>query len=206
VAAAYRQLRESRRFALLLSAAAFLFLWAFNPFTSNVLKAYTTKELHFSEQFFGSMTSVQSLGMIAGCFAYGWICRRVPFGLLIHASIAAGIASTLCYWLLRDVPTAVAASFIYGFAWQIGLLVQLDLAARICPAESAGTMFALLMAVSNSGQNAGIYLGGGWYDHLAAHFHGDRQLAFYALVAVGGAFTAGCWAVVPVMKWAGAAK
>jgi len=125
---------------------------------------------------------------------------------LIHASIVAGIASTLCYWLLHDAPTAVAASFIYGLAWQIGLLVQLDLAGRICPTESAGTMFALLMAVSNSGQSAGIYLGGGWYDHLTAHFHGDRHLAFYTLVAIGAAFTAGCWAVVPAMKWAGAAK
>ena len=59
------------------------------------------------------------------------------------------------------------------------------------------------MAVTNAGMDLGIYLGGGWYDGLATHFHGDRQLAFHALVAIGAAFTAGCWVLVPVMKWAG---
>src|SRR5262249_49243941 len=152
-----------RRLWVLLSAAAFLFLWSFNPFSSNVLQEYMTKELHLSEQFYGNMQSVQSLGMIAGCLSYFAYCRKVPLGLLIHAAIVAGIVSTLGYWVLRDWTTAITASLIYGFTWQTGLLVQLDLAARICPTESAGTMFALLMAISNSGQSVGIYLGGGWY-------------------------------------------
>jgi hypothetical protein len=202
---AWNQLWFGRRLWVLVSAAAFLFLWSFNPFSSNVLQEYMTKELHLGEQFYGNMQSVQALGMIAGCLSYFSYCRKVPLGLLIHAAIVAGIASTLGYWLLRDWTTAIAASLIYGFAWQTGLLVQLDLSARICPTESAGTMFALLMAISNTGQSAGIFLGGGWYDGLADHFHGDRQLAFQTLVAIGAAFTAGCWLLVPLMKWTGVA-
>src|SRR5262245_26526888 len=67
---AWTQLWLGRRLWVLLSAAAFLFLWSFNPFSSNVLQEYMTKELHLSEQFYGNMQSVQSLGMIAGCLSY----------------------------------------------------------------------------------------------------------------------------------------
>jgi hypothetical protein len=32
---------------------------------------------------------------------------------------------------------------------------------------------------------------------------GNRHAAFDALVAIGAASTAGCWLLVPVMRWAG---
>ena len=182
--------------------AALLFLWNFNPFSSNVQQDYLTKELHFSEQFYGNLISVQSIGTTIACVTYFFYCRRVPLGLLVHLSIATGVASTLTYWLVFDTASAVAASLIFGLAYQTGLLIQLDLAARVCPTESAGTMFALLMAISNTGTTFGIYLGGGWYDGLAAALE-SRALAFHTLVGIGAAFTAACWLIVPLMKWAG---
>ena len=162
-----------------------------------------THELHFSEQFYGNTLSVQAIGMIVGCLSYASYCRRIPFGLLIHGSIVAGIASTLCYWLLHDTVTAIATSFIWGFTWQTGLLVQLDLSARMCPTESAGTIFATLMAITNTSTSLATWLGGGWYERLTVHFHNDPHWAYHALVAIGAAFTAACWLLVPVMKKAG---
>jgi predicted MFS family arabinose efflux permease len=203
LAAAWNQIRSGRRLPILLSAAAFLFLWNFNPFSSNVLQEYMTKELHFSEQFYGNTVSIQALGQILGCVSYFAYCRRVPFGLLIHGSIVAGIASSLCYWLLHDAITAFAVSFLWGFAWQTGLLVQLDLSARICPTEAAGTVFATLMAITNTATSLATYLGGGWYDALAVHFHANHTLAFHTLAAIGAALTAACWLLVPVMKKSG---
>src|SRR6266436_647075 len=52
VIAAWNQIRSGRRLPVLLSAAAFLFLWNFNPFSSNVLQQYMTEELRFGEQFY----------------------------------------------------------------------------------------------------------------------------------------------------------
>lgn len=83
-------------------------------------------------------------------------------------------------------------------------MIQLDPAARIVPTQSAATLFALLMAVSNTGVTVAFWVGGWWYDSLTAHFGGNRHAAFDALVAIGAAFTAGCWLLVPVMRWAGA--
>ena len=200
---AWRQLRSGRQVAVLLAAAMFLFLWNFNPFASNVLQHYMTEELHLGEQFFGNMTSLQGVAQVAACIAYYFYCRRVPFGWLVHLSIITGILSTAVYWGMYDRWSAAAAAIGFGFTYQTATLVQLDLAARVCPSESAGTLFALLMAISNTGITAGVYLGGDWYESLTASFAGNRHLAFDALVAIGAAFTAGCWLLVPVMRRAG---
>jgi Na+/melibiose symporter-like transporter len=200
---AWGQIRQNRRWAMLVAAAAFLFLWNFNPFSSNVLQQYMTEELNLGEQFYGHSLSVMAAAQTAACIAYYFYCRRVPFGWLVHGSIAAGIVSSLCYWLLWDAKTAMLASVAFGLAYQTATLVQLDLAARICPTAAAGLTFALLMSLSNTGMSAGIYLGGGWYDDLTAVYEGNRHLAFDVLVGIGGAFTGACWLLIPVMKWSG---
>jgi Na+/melibiose symporter-like transporter len=199
---AWLQLTSGRRLMILLAVGAFLFLWNFNPFSNNVLQHYSTKVLGLSEQFYGLLSSVQGVAQVASCIIYGFVCRRIPFGWLIHAAIAAGVLSTLCYWPMHNAATAVAASIVFGLTYQLGTLIQLDLAARVCPTQSAGTIFALLMATCNTGVSASIWVSGGWYDGLAAS-GGGRHVAFDAMVAIGAAFTAGCWLLAPVMKRAG---
>jgi Na+/melibiose symporter-like transporter len=201
---AWKSLTTGRRLFVLLVAGAFLFLWNFNPFSSNVQQHYVTEVVKLSEQFYGNLYSIQAAAQVVACIGYGLVCRRIPFGWLIHGSIVAGILSTLCYWMMVDAATAVMASIVFGLTYQLGTLIQLDLAARICPLESAGTVFALLMAISNTGLTASIWVSGGWYDGLSSPgMLGSRHAAFDALVAIGAAFTAGCWLLVPVMKWAG---
>ena len=197
--AAARQVWSRQKLTTLAAAAAFLFLWNFNPFSSNVLQEYSTQVLGYSELNYGLLLSLQNLGMLAGCLIYFVICRRVPFGWLIHVSILAGCLSTLAYWLLRDWPTAVLANLIFGLSWQIGLLVQLDLAARICPPAAAGTLFATLMAVTNTANTAGMYLGGGWYAGLTDYYSGNAHSAFDSLVGIAALFTAACWLLVPLL-------
>lgn len=200
---AWRELGSGRQRTVLLAAAIFLFLWNFNPFAGNVLQTYMTKELKFGEQFYGNMLSLQGIAGALACIAYFFYCRRVPFGWLVHLSIITGVLSTAAYWIMYDRWSAAAAAIAVGFTYQTATLVQLDLAARACPSQSAGTMFALLMAVSNTGMSAGYYVGGDWYESLTAQFAGNRHLAFDALVAIGATFTAGCWLLVPVLRWAG---
>lgn len=184
---------------ILLAAAAFLWLWNFNPFSSNVLQDYSTTQLRFSQQFYGHLVSLQALGNLIACILYYYLAPRVPFGRLLHLAVLAGLISTLAYWFYSNAPTAVAVSLVFGFAYQLGLLVQLDLAARICPTAAAATGFALLMAISNSGVTAATYVGGHWYDQLATSL-ASRHSAFHALVIVGAAFTALCWLVIPFLR------
>jgi Na+/melibiose symporter-like transporter len=188
--------------AILVTVGMFLFLWNFNPFSSNVLQHYSTEVLGLSEQFYGNLYSLQGAAQFLTCIAYFFLCRRVPFRWLVHTSILAGVLATLCYWPMHNATTAILASLVFGVCYQIGTLIQLDLAARVVPIKSAATMFALLMAISNTGISAGIAVGGTWYDMLTSAT-GSRHAAFDWLVAIGAAFTAGCWLILPVMHWAG---
>jgi Na+/melibiose symporter-like transporter len=192
---AWLEVADRRRLPTLLAVGGFLFLWNFNPFSSNVLQHYSTEVLQFSEQFYGHQTSIQAAAQVVACIGYFLVCRRIPFAWLLHGSIAAGILATLCYWPMYNGPTAVLSSIAFGLCYQTGTLIQLDLAARVCPTQSAGTLFATLMAISNTGITAASAVSGGWYDWLAAAT-GSRHVAFDLLVAIGAAFTAGCWLVV----------
>jgi predicted MFS family arabinose efflux permease len=66
----------------------------------------------------------------------------------------------------------------------------LMLAAKICPKHVEGTVFALLMSVSNAGGQVGNMLGGYLYE----------QLGYAWLVILSAAFTAGMWFFLPLVR------
>jgi predicted MFS family arabinose efflux permease len=178
--------------------AAFLFLWNFNPFSNDVQYVHFTRQLHFSEQFYGGTVAMLSAGAIAGSIAYGFYCRRVPFAWLVHASIVLGILATVAYAGVYDQTTALLATLAVGFTYMTASLIQLDLAARICPPEVSGTAFALLMALSNLSMAGSTWLGGQLYDAWNARW---GPLATFNLLVVSGAgFTACCWLLVPLLR------
>lgn len=192
------ELWRAARSPVVLVVGGFLFLWNFNPFSYNVLQNYATQELGLDEQFFGNLLSLQAAAQIAACLAYGLVCRRVPLMWLVHGSIVAGILATVAYWGMYDRTSAIVATLAVGFTYMTATLIQLDLAARVCPVESAGTIFALLMAISNTGLSLSIALGGWLYETLGDRL-GSRHIAFDVLVGIGAAFTALCWFVIPLM-------
>jgi MFS family permease len=195
VRAAARELIRAMRLPVVWSTGAFLVLWNFNPFLTAVLQYHMTQRLAFSEEFYGQTLALQAVGSIAASVAYPFYCRRISFRALLHASIVLGIASTIAYWLLVDKTSAVLISLAAGFTYMSATLVQLDLAARVCPLISAGTVFALLMAVSNLSLSLATWAGGTWYEYLEESFGAVR--GFNVLVAIGAGFNACCWLVLP---------
>jgi Na+/melibiose symporter-like transporter len=194
IAEIWQTLREPS----ILAIGAFLFLWSFNPFSATVLYYYSTEALHFSEQFVGSLTSWHAVGLLTGSIFYGFICRMLPLGWLIHGSIVAGILATIAYWGYRDPTSGVLISLGVGVVYAIGSLIQLDLAARVCRPETAGTTFALLMSLTNLGAALSQGIGGSIYEEMAERW--GYVLAFQILVGVGALFTAGCWLLMPLLN------
>jgi Na+/melibiose symporter-like transporter len=188
----------STRSTGLLIAAAFLFLWNFNPFSATVQYVYITVELGLSEQFYGIMESLIAGACVDASVCYGFYCRRVPFGWLVHLSIVAGVLTTIAYWGLSGPRTAVIVAGLSGFAYMTGTLVQLDLAARVCPPDIAGTMFAVLMSLSNLGLILAGAVGGRLSDRMAAAY--GAHTAFDILVAIGAVTTSLCWLLVPALR------
>ena len=181
-----------------LGAGTFIFLWNFNPFSTTVLYLHMSGELGFSEQFCGTTVSMIAIGAVVASVAYGTYCRRVRFERLIHVAIVAGILNTIAYWLLSNETSAILISLSVGFSYMTGTLIQLDLAARMCRVETAGTTFALLMALSNLSMSLSTGFGGWLYERWTRDF--GHTAAFNILVGVGAMFTAVCWLIVPFLK------
>jgi Na+/melibiose symporter-like transporter len=197
-AAAARQLWKVARHPPLLAAGAFLFLWNFNPFNQSVLYVHMTREMGFSEQFYGNTISVLSAASIAASATYGLYCRRLSFGALLHVSIVTGILATVAYAFMSGPVSAVLVTVAVGFTYMTANLIQLDLSARVCTPETAGTTFALLMSLCNLSYSLSEALGGHLYDFVGARL--GFQPSFQILVAAGAGFTALCWLLIPVLR------
>jgi predicted MFS family arabinose efflux permease len=192
---ARRTLGRLARSAALWRVGGFLFLWNFNPFSQTVLYLHMTRAMGLGEQFYGYTVSLLAAACVAASAGYGLYCRRVPMRTLVHASIALGVVATLAYAFLVDRRSALAITVAVGLTYMTATVIQLDLAARACPPEVAGTAFALLMALENLATITSTWLGGLLYEWGTARW-GSRP-AFVALVGVGAACTACCWLVMP---------
>ncbi|MBX9791781.1 MAG: MFS transporter [Pirellulales bacterium] len=177
---------------------AFLMLWNFAPFSTAVLYVHMTEQLGMSEQFYGETVSLMAGGALVASVAYGFVCRRVGFLYLVHASILCGVLSIAAYWLLAGERSAAVISLAVGFFHMTGTMVQLDLAARCCPLRAAGTVFAAIMALSNLSLSIATGLGGIWYDQAQGLW--GPAAAFNSLVALGVVVTAGCWLLTPAFR------
>lgn len=191
----WRLLASAWRIPVLRAAAVFLFLWNFNPFSASVLHYHLTKQVGFSQQFFGNLTTVTSLASMTGALSYGVLRRFFSFRVLLHASILLGIASTAAYWGLAGEFSARIVSAAVGFTTAVATLIQLDLAAQVCPIEIAGTVFAILMSLANLGTSLSAGVGGYAYTVLRKSL--DGHSAFAWLVGIGSLTTAACWLVMP---------
>jgi Na+/melibiose symporter-like transporter len=191
-------IQHALRHPALWLVGGFLFLWNFNPFASSIMYVYMTQELKLGDQFYGYTVSIEALASIAASVSYGCYCRRVPFGALLHLSILCGVVSTVAHCWLRDQTSAILVSIVVGFTYMTAMLVQLDLAARACPANSAGTMFAMLMALSNFSTSLATAAGGEIYE--IARQHWEAWTAFNVLVLIGAITSASCWLLVPWLR------
>lgn len=192
-------LRRAARTPGLAGVAAFLFLWNFNPFSNAVLYLHMTRGLGFSEQFYGHTVSILAVSSMAACVAYGLLSRRVPMYWLVRASILLGITSTLAYAFLNGRASAVAITVAVGLTYMTATLIQLDLAARICSVEVAGTVFATLMALENLANASSTALGGWLYERADALW--GVHAAFLIVLALGAATTAACWLLLPFLPY-----
>jgi len=191
---AAKVLREAMRTRIVLLIAVFYFLLNFNPFSADVLYVHMSAELGFSEQFIGLTYTISSFASIVACILYGLFAKRVPLRFLLHGSVIFMVLSSLVYIGLGSKTSAVLISLGYGFIYMITNLTQLELAARYCPPAAAGTVFALLMSLSNLSVSLSSILGGRFYEAWKVSFGPDT--AYTMLVLVGAGFTAVCWILV----------
>jgi predicted MFS family arabinose efflux permease len=188
---ALQSLRSAARAPEVLAVGAFIFLWHFNPCCQAVLYVHMTDGMGFSEEFYGDTMSLIAVGSLLACVTYAFYCRYVPMRKLVYAAVLLGVASTWGYWCLADQASAVVVSLLTGFAYMTASMILVDLAARACPLQAAGTLFALLMAACNTSSALTTWLGGTVYE--AAGERWGYEHGFGIVVALGGLFCASSW-------------
>ena len=186
-----REALDAVRASYILPIALFLVLLNFTPFSADVLYVHLRSALGLSESFIGTTYSVASIAAILACVVYGALAPRFSTRALIQISLIAMVACSLSYLGLDGARSAIVLAALVGFALMFTTLAQLDLAARYCPVASAGTVFALLMALSNLSLALASRVGGGWYESWGARL--GAGAAFDRLVLIGAACTAACW-------------
>ncbi len=191
---AIKVLGQAARTRMVLLIAAFYFLLNFNPFSADVLYVHMSAELGFSEQFIGYTYTFSSFAGILACILYGLFAKRVPLRILLHGSVIFMVGSSLVYIGLGTETSAIIISLAYGFIYMVTNLTQLELASRYCPPAAAGTVFALLMSLSNFSVSLSSILGGRFYESWKLTYGADT--AYSLLVLVGAGFTAVCWFLV----------
>lgn len=188
-------LREALARPGLAAICGVLFLWSFNPLWVTVLYLHMTTVLHFDEQTYGNTYSVFCAGSVVASVLYGVYCRRIKLGYLLHVSIVAGIFANVVYWHMTTLTGAYLVSFLAGAAFMTGMLIQLDVAARLVPVEVAATLFALVMALTNLAASASEGLGGWLYERLGA-----GAVAFDSVVVLSALCAAAAWLLLPRLK------
>jgi len=197
-AATARGLRDALSVPGMRVVIGILFLWSFNPSWTTVQYLHVTDTLGLSEQVYGNSNSVFWAGCIVASLGYGIYCRRVSMGALVHLAIATGVVGYGVYVQLSTTAELYAVSFVSGVANMTGILIQLDIAARLVPIRVAATCFAVLMAITNIASSCSDWLGADAYEWLGQRI--GAADAYRAIVASSALFAASCWLLVPRLR------
>ena len=91
-----------------------------------------------------------------------------------------------------------------GACYIFGGLTLIDLAARCCPSEATGTVYASLMSLCNLCAALATWFGGELYSVFISYL--GPVAGFRALIWAGGAVTAMCWFILPMVPWGDLAR
>lgn len=171
-------------------AAFFLFFFNMSPNLGSVFYYYEKDTLKFSDVLIGHIDTVGSVGFLIGTALFGVLAKRFSHETLIRWIIISGVVSTLAYLFFQGVISGVAVTALASIVGVIAFLGTLTIAAKVCPKNAEGTVFAMLMAINNLGTNVGSIIGGKFYE----------SLGYSWLIVISAAATACMWFFLPLVR------
>lgn len=157
----------------------------------NYIIYYYKDVLKFDAQAIGSLGTCEAFANGLGAIVFGIFAFKVSRQLLLNLAIGLTAVSTLGLLFVQDIQSAIVVSVFFGFFAMIAMLGVLEIAARACPIDVEGSIYALLMSVYILAKQPGPILGGYLY---------DWGVPVSTLVIVSALFTALCWFLIPLLK------
>ena len=190
LAQAYGGIKKMLQSKSIWAATIFIFLFQLSPSLGSVLYYYEKDVLGFSDITIGQIDTIGGAGFLAGTVLFGLITKHLSHNGLLHAIIITGILSSLALLLFQDKTSAFVVTAFANIIYVVAFLGILTLAAKACPKHAEGTVFALLMSVSNGATQLGSIIGSTLYQHLGYSW----------LVILSAVFTAAMWFFLPLVK------
>jgi len=147
----------------------FIFIISSMPGTGDAFFYYYTNELNFTKSQMGNLSFSYGVSNLIGIYIYKRWLKKYNFKQIIFGSSVVswffGFLSLIVVmrWNLKlgisDFVFCIGSDSIQVVIAEINLMPILVLAAHMCPKNIEGTVYALLMSVSNAGGFASYNLG-----------------------------------------------
>ena len=161
---------KSIRSPLIWKSALWIFLSsAISPGLHQISFYYVTDELHFTPEFLGTTRAVGYLFLMAGTVIYNTCFRTTRFRIILYyAQIGLSIVSFLDIILVTrlnlkfgipDTMFFLGDEIVADVFYRLKSMPVFILCAKVCPPGIEGTLFALLMSISNLSHAISSYWG-----------------------------------------------
>eukprot|EP00668_Euglena_longa_P011701 GGOE01014116.1.p1 GENE.GGOE01014116.1~~GGOE01014116.1.p1 ORF type:complete len:564 (-),score=142.75 GGOE01014116.1:255-1946(-) len=161
---------RSLRLPVVWKSALWIFLsGSISPTFGQVTFYYATDFLHFSPEFMGAVGAVGYLFLMVGTVVYNCFFKHIPFRhIFFGAQLALALTSMFDLLIVSRVNLKIGISdkaFVLGdeilsdVIGRLKTMPMLVLSAKLCPVGLEGTLFALLMSISNLAGGLASYWG-----------------------------------------------
>lgn len=172
------------------AAAIFLFVFRCTPNMGSVFYYYEKDTLKFSDVLIGQIDTVGSVSFLIGTALYALIAKKISHDTLLKGVVITGAVTTLAYLLFTDALSGFIVTIVTSAVYVWAFLGTLTIAARVCPKNAEGTVFALLMSFLNIGDSVGGIIGGKMYERWGYNW----------LVIVSTVLISATWFLIPLVK------
>ena len=165
----------------------FLFTYSASPQIKTALFYYQRDKLKFNPFYVSVLNTLYNGFGILSALLYLSVFSHYPTKRIIRIAIVMRIFAVISYLFAIDRITSIFVALFTGACSEITNLALLNLAARSCPKNIEGTLFALFVSCVNFGAAAGDWLGSMIYEYL-----GFIALIIIAIVWIGTTILATC--------------
>lgn len=144
----------------------FLFIYSAAPQVKTALFYYQRDILQFDPFYVSILNTLYNGCGILSALIYLSIFSHYPTKRVLRIAIVMRIFAVVSYLFATDKITSIFVAIFTGFCSEITNLALLHLAAKSCPKNIEGTLFALFVSCVNFGAATGDWLGSWIYEYL----------------------------------------
>lgn len=165
----------------------FLFLYSASPQMKTALFYYQRDILHFDAFYVSILNTIYNGCGILSALIYLSIFSHHPTKRVLRIAIVMRLFAIGSYLFAINKITSIFVAIFTGFCSEITNLALLHLAAKSCPKNVEGTLFALFVSCVNFGAATGDWIGSIIYEYL-----GFISLIIISIVCISTTILATC--------------